>query len=114
MIRYNNHKDYKYYINKWKRGDFVSFKSVIKRLKRNNIINNNEYADWDVHREIRNCLVHNNAVPSKNFKYEVNGKKINFIKDQPFYGKLDVFIILVNDLARLYYHLVEKFHKKYF
>jgi len=114
MIQINNHKDYKYYIDKWKRGEFVSFNSIIKRLKDKGVINDNEYIGWGVHRKIRNGTVHNNVIPETTFEYEINGRKIHFIKDKPLYGTLDIFIVFIDDLARLHYNLVQNFHKIYF
>lgn len=86
----------------WERGEFVSFYKIIKIFNDMCIINDEDYIKWGDLREIRNCLVHNNAYTDIDIEYELNGHKIVRTKNSMLRGDLNGFIILVEQITKLY------------
>jgi len=103
IIAYNKNENFRDFIISWESGDFISFNNIIKRLKEMGIINDFELRNWDAHREIRNCIVHNNSIPNINVKYDLDGFILNGVKDVHFSGPLDGFLILIEKICKLYF-----------
>lgn len=87
---------------KWERGDRVTFFNIIKIFNDICKINNEDYIKWNNLREIRNCLIHNNGITDKKLSYELNGKKLVYTINSMLYGDLDGFLILIEQMSKLY------------
>lgn len=102
IIKKEKFKSFNKCIDKWEKGDFVSFYSIIKIFHEMGKINDNEYNNWNILRKIRNCLVHNNAITDEEISYELNNRKIVRTENYMLLGDIDGLIILIEQISKLY------------
>ena len=103
IIKKERYDDFKEYINLWDEGEFVAFWKIISKFKDMNKITNDEKAKWDTLREIRNCLIHNNAITDENIEFRRNDDElIVYTENNRLKGTLDGPIILIEQITKLY------------
>ncbi len=94
-------------IKERRRNKPIYLRSIIKELHREGYVNDEAYNGWITLIEIRNCVVHNNAIPESNRTLYLNGLKIVFTRGQMLTAKLDFFIKLIDYAIKNYKRLVE-------
>lgn len=102
IIKKEKYPSFEECIDKWGRGEVVSFYNIIKIFYETEKISDAEYTKWNILREIRNCLVHNNAYSDKEISYELNGQKIVRTENYMLLGDLDGLIFLIDQITKLY------------
>jgi len=115
LIKKKNSRTFGEVKNKLNKGLLVNFKQIIEKSKKEKIINEYEKAVWDILREIRNAIVHNNAFFTKNkqLTYTLGKRVINleYKRNEHLKGDLDLTIILIEILMEIYYNWVKNFLK---
>ena len=75
--------------------DYVYLGTIIGRSRSIGLIDEECYETWEVLRNIRNIVVHNNAKADVDAEYRIDGMRVVFIKGETLKGKLDFFIRLI-------------------
>ena len=94
-------------IKERRRNKPIYFRSIIKELHREGYVNDKAYNGWITLIEIRNCVVHNNAIPESNRTLYLDDLKIVFTRGQMLTAKLDFFVKLIDYAIKNYKRLVE-------
>jgi len=94
-------------IRERRRNKPIYFRSIIKELHREGYVNDKAYNGWITLIEIRNCVVHNNAIPESNRTLYLDDLKIVFTRGQMLTAKLDFFVKLIDYAIKNYKRLVE-------
>ncbi len=91
---------------------FVYLSYIIKRSEKNGLVDSNACRDWDGLIAVRNCVVHNNAIPHRTEDYVIG--KINVVATEGIMlqGKLDFFAILTKVAIDRYFDWVTALIKR--
>jgi len=79
--------------------------SASRELK---LVTDNEKKEWDFFIEIRNTLVHNNAIVDENLKFTVYGKLYSFEKGKKMSGSIQTLFIFSKRVVELFYNWSQK------
>lgn len=102
IIKNEEYDEFLEYINLWKENKFVGFGNIISKFKNMDKITDDELSQWDTLREIRNCIVHNNGFTDKNILFKRDDEIIVFTENNILKGPLDGFIMLIEQITKLY------------
>ena len=93
---------------KMEKGKKRVYLSSIMELSWNaEFIDDEQYQAWKGLWEIRNTVVHNNAIADKDVKYKIGDIEIVFIKGKKLKGRLDTYIKLLDTTVDLYLKWLE-------
>jgi hypothetical protein len=76
------------------KGHFIYLSDVIKRSEIEGLMDSSTRRDWDGLISIRNCVVHNNAIPDRTENYAIGKINVMATEGVMLQGKLDFFAIL--------------------
>lgn len=65
--------------------------AIMQRSKNSGLISNGDYGDWDNLIDIRNCVIHNNAIPDDDKVISIGKVKVTAEKEKPFQGNIATF-----------------------
>jgi hypothetical protein len=92
-----------YHKEKQQKKRWIYLRSIIEKSNQIGIVNDGDYECWNCIRDVRNSIVHNNAIANQNKTYQVGGTAVSFIKGKMLRGKLDFFVKLTDKAIDLYY-----------
>lgn len=75
---------------------------IIKKSKSEKLIDELDYQSWDFIFNMRNIMVHNNGIASKNAELEFEGRKYYTIEGEGAKGDLAVFLVLTRLVTELF------------
>jgi len=101
------------FIDKWENCGYTSFYTIINRLKCKEYIDEKIFDQLDYHREIRNCVIHNNAVSSKTKTYPFEGIPIEATQGVSLSGPIHGFLVLSESLMKYYMLLLAEIKNKH-
>lgn len=81
----------------------VYLSGIVAESERIGIINNTDYKFWNCIVDVRNSVVHNNAIADKDKTCQVDGTIVSFVKGKMLRGKLDFFVKLTDKAIDIYY-----------
>jgi len=88
-----------------KRSGHLCLESIVDASFKNDIIPDDEYADWNALFDIRYCLIYNNEIADKPYVFDISGPKIKLKQGQkiamPDYRYIDLSIITYSVHANL-------------
>lgn len=84
----------------------------IMRNSKDILINSNQFNDWAILIDIRNCVVHNNAYPRDNRQRKIGELTIIEKNDEMIRGKMDFFLSLSEIAVDRYYQWITSLIKK--
>jgi len=82
-------------------------REIMKKSANNELIDGNTLKDWEHIIDIRNCIVHNNAIASKDADYTIGGLHVVTTKNVMMQGKLDFFLVLTDLTVDRHYDWVK-------
>lgn len=95
------------------KGKYVYLNNIIRNSHQLNLIDDNEYTDWQNLTFLRNHLVHNNGVSDCNRIFDIGGARIEASEDQMMQGNLNLFAILTEVSIERYFTWVKALIGKY-
>ena len=101
------------FIDKWNNGGYTSFYSITNRLKCKEYLDEKIFDQLDYHREIRNCVINNNAVSSKTKTYPIEGITVEAIQGVSLSGPIHGFLVLSESLMKYYMLLLAEIKNKH-
>jgi len=81
----------------------VYLRAIMKKSREIGLIDEKQYKTWQGLIEVRNAIVHNNAIADIDAKYEINDMEVIFIKGKMLRGKLNFFIKLLEAAINQYH-----------
>ena len=81
--------------------------------KKEKLIDGDRLEEWEHIIDIRNCVVHNNAVAWKSKTYSIGELTVKAVKNKMMQGKLDFYLILTDLTVDRYYYWVNALIAKY-
>jgi len=103
MLKMANTSSFEYLRTKLQSGKRVYLSEIIERSKKITLIDEQQYGIWRALIEVRNAVVHNNAIADIDGGYEIDDIEINFVKGKMVRGKLNLFIKLLGITTDQYY-----------
>ncbi len=76
-------------------GKRVYLSNIMERSKSLELIDEKKYETWQGIIAIRNTVVHNNGIASRDAKYEIDGLNVSFTGGEVVTGKLNFFVRLI-------------------
>ncbi len=110
IVVIKNHPDFKKIIDALNVDKNIYLLDIMGKSKSLGLTSEKEYNNWDCFREIRNAIVHNNAVVRKDKEYDINGFILKTIKDKQIHSKWDIFPYLVSIIADQYSNWVDNLY----
>lgn len=110
IVLVKNHVDFQKIIDALNKDRNVYLGNIMGKSKGLGIISQKEYDNWDSFREIRNAIIHNNAVMTFNKEYKINGFTFSVEKDKQIHTKWDIFPYFVSIIIDQFNHWTEKIH----
>jgi len=98
---------------KVKVGQRVYISSIVNNSKAHNLIDDDEYDDWQNLILVRNCLVHNNAVSDTDKILDIGGTRLVASAGKMFQGKLDCYAVLTEVAIERYFSWVKTILREY-
>jgi uncharacterized protein YutE (UPF0331/DUF86 family) len=92
-------------IKKGKKRVYLS--SIMKKSRDAGLIDEEQYQAWKGLLEIRNTVIHNNAIADETIEYKISDIKIVFVVGEMLRGKLDTYIKLLDITVNLYLKWLE-------
>jgi len=92
---------------------YVYLSDIMRNSHQFNLIDDNEYTDWQNLIFLRNHLVHINGVSDCNRVFNIGGTRIEASADQMIQGKLDLFAILTEVSIARYFTWVKALINEY-
>ena len=98
--------------NRLNNGKIVKFQEITEKSK-DILVNDYEKSVWDILRNIRKAIVHNDGFFAEDDQatYTLGNRviRLEYKRNEPLIGDLDLLLILVEILLELYYRWIEKF-----
>lgn len=88
-------------------GTRVYLRRITRQCRRAGIIDDEQYRVWECLIEVRNAIVHNNAIADRNIEYRINDIMVTFSRGKMLRGKLDFFTKLLKIAIDQYYMLIK-------
>ena len=98
----------KWYTEKLDDSKPVYMRSIVKESEKNGIITTKELEFWECLIDVRNFMVHNNAIADKTEICDLDGIQVEFVQGQMIRGKLGFLTKLADKSVDLYKLWVEK------
>jgi hypothetical protein len=95
------------------KGKYVYLSNIMRNSHQLNLIDDNEYNDWQNLIFLRNHLVHKNGVSDCNRVFDIGATRIEASTGQMMQGKLDLFAILTEVSIERYFTWVKALIDKY-
>lgn len=90
-----------WFSNKIKSGKRVYLRNIIDQSRKKGVIDNVQYASWTGMIELRNAIVHNNAIADKNLTLNIEGTILVMKTGSMTRGNLMTFPTIIKSLAGL-------------
>jgi len=106
MNLHSNHPLAKWYCKQQQQSKRVYLRGIVTteaNSKRIGIVKDTDYEFWKCMVDVRNSVVHNNAVADQNTTCQADGAVISFVKGKMLRGKIDFFVKLTDKAIDLYY-----------
>ena len=87
-------------------GRRVYLSTIVKSCREAEIISDEQHEVWKCLIEVRNAVVHNNAIADRDVVYRVGDLTVTFSKGRVLRGKLDFFVRLLKAAVEHYYMLL--------
>ena len=100
--------------NRCRKRGWVSFNDILATSKDKDfgLVDEHEWAVWDSLKEIRNAIVHNNAIFDRDgkleYKFDNQPFTVEYKRGKGLIGNMHLGLILVEILIELYYRWVQK------
>jgi len=88
-------------------GKKVYLRNIVKSCRAVGIIDDEQYKVWECLIEVRNAVVHNNAVADKDAEYRIGNFTVTFSKGETLKGRLDFFVKLLQVAVEHYNKLLQ-------
>lgn len=82
---------------------YDSFKLIIQASRKIGIIDEDVEKIWDCIIRIRNCTVHNNSIPSRDDKINIDGRVFQFRENQMIEDRLDFYLFFSTKAVKLFF-----------
>jgi len=89
-----------------KKGRFLYLSHIMTNSEREGLVHASAKLDWDRLIDIRNCVVHNNAIADQTEDYVIGGINVVTTKGKMLQGKLDFFATLTEVAVDLYFEWI--------
>jgi hypothetical protein len=99
-------------LTKVKKGQHVYLSDIMRNSKDCNLIDDDEYDDWQNLIFLRNCIVHNNAVSDSDRTFDIAGIRVAASAGEMIQGKLDFFAIVTGVAIERYFAWVKALIRK--
>lgn len=98
---------------KVKKGPYVYLSDIMRNSNGCNLIDDDQYADWQNLIFLRNCIVHNNAVSESDKIFDFAGIRVAASAGEMIQGKLDFFAIVTGVASDRYFAWVKELISRY-
>jgi len=95
------------------KGQYIHLSDIVRNSMGFNLIDDDEYDDWQNLIFLRNCIVHNNAVSDSDKSFDIGGTRVVASAGKMLQGKLDFFAILTEVSIEKYFAWVKALIKEY-
>jgi len=92
--------------------EYLYLRKIIEKLKDAGYVDDKDWNSWRGLIDVRNVVVHRNAIPDKNCKHNICGIPVSFTKGQMLRGPLDFFVKLIECAIELYKRTLENLHTR--
>jgi hypothetical protein len=103
MLKMANTNSFEYLRAKLQSGKRVHLSEIIERSKKITLIDVEQYETWRALIEVRNAVVHNNAIADIDGGYKIDDIEITLVKGKMLRDKLNFFIKLLGITTDQYY-----------
>lgn len=86
----------------------IYLSGIMGQSKRTGLIDSKSLKSWDCILEVRNLIVHNNAIADRDRIYQIDGMTVSFVSGKMLRGKLDFLVNLTDKATDLYYSWILK------
>lgn len=90
--------------------EYLYLRKIIKALKDAGHVGDKDWNSWKGLIDVRNVVVHRNAIPDKDDEHKICGISVPFIKGKRLKGSLDFFVKLIECAIELYKRILENLH----